>query len=107
MVVSVGALYGANRVRGEPDASQFRGNLEVAHVQRRRFHVVECAEPVLRQNTTEVFDVKRARKAFSAQNGVVVEFRRHAPIGEDVGEIQLATWFEHARYFGEHLVFER
>ena len=100
------ALDGAHRMRREADAPQLRGYLEVADMQLGRLHVVERVDAVLGQDAAEVFQVESPRKAFASQYGVVVELGRHAPVGEDVGEVQLAARFEHARDFGEHLVLE-
>jgi hypothetical protein len=52
----------------------------------------------------EVVPVQRAAQAFAIQHRVIAQRRRHAAVGVDIGEVELAARLEQAMHLAQHRV---
>lgn len=98
----VGDLEGAHRAGEEREVLDPLGDLVVADDGAAGGHVAEVLPTDLAHQAAEVLDVHRAGDTLAAQHGVGCELRRHAAVGKNVGEAQLAAVGEHAPDLREH-----
>ena len=105
VLLRIGQFERANRARAVLDVADERLDLGIVDSGRRRAHIAEVNPANTGHHAAEVLNVHRAAEALAQKDRVLVDFLRNAAVGEDIGEVQLATNLEDAPDFLEDLLF--
>lgn len=96
-VFEAGELEGANRHRAEIYTAGLSGDLRVIQGDGAPGYraVIQAANGT--EQAAKVLAVERATEALAIKQRIVLQAFRYPPVGEYIGEIQLATGLEHAK----------